>query len=161
MRCMCGADTAAGASAPQRWFSTMMVLSGPAVMDIGFPFCSGMALLFYSLKLDAKTQDDASMHTGCPVLSGTKWSATKWWDVWSVCCAGVVSRRHMGNVQPCSSALPACFHCRIHTDPFHPEWLAAGGQHMDTLTKLTVAWGRSLDCNLPTLHAVLEHIEQS
>jgi hypothetical protein len=37
-----------------------------------------MALLFYSLTLDAKSQDDASMHTGCPVLSGTKWSATKW-----------------------------------------------------------------------------------
>lgn len=52
----------------------------------------GMALLFYSLSLDAKVQDSASMHTGCPVLSGTKWSATKW----------------------------------IHTDPFHPEWLAAG-----------------------------------
>lgn len=44
-------------------------------------FCTvnaGTALLFYSLSLDAKVQDTASMHTGCPVLSGTKWSATKW-----------------------------------------------------------------------------------
>jgi prolyl 4-hydroxylase len=23
-------------------------------------------------------QDPASMHTGCPVLSGVKWTATKW-----------------------------------------------------------------------------------
>ena len=46
---------------------------------------AGMALLFYSLTPDAKTQDEASMHTGCPVLSGTKWSATKWCDAGLEC----------------------------------------------------------------------------
>ncbi|CAK0751576.1 hypothetical protein CVIRNUC_002078 [Coccomyxa viridis] len=37
----------------------------------------GDALLFYTLKPDS-SQDDASIHTGCPVLQGVKWTATKW-----------------------------------------------------------------------------------
>ncbi|CAM8921757.1 unnamed protein product [Rhodiola kirilowii] len=37
----------------------------------------GDALLFWSMKPDA-TPDKASMHGGCPVIRGTKWSATKW-----------------------------------------------------------------------------------
>ena len=37
----------------------------------------GDALLFWSLNPDA-TQDFASLHTGCPVIRGEKWSATKW-----------------------------------------------------------------------------------
>lgn len=42
------------------------------------PLCgAGDALLFYSLKPDS-SQDAASMHTGCPVLQGRKWTATKW-----------------------------------------------------------------------------------
>jgi hypothetical protein len=49
-----------------------------------------MSLLFYSLTLDAKSQDDASMHTGCPVLSGTKWSATKWCGCFVACLTGDV-----------------------------------------------------------------------
>ena len=36
-----------------------------------------MALLFYSLNLDG-TNDGASLHTGCPILQGVKWTATKW-----------------------------------------------------------------------------------
>ena len=36
-----------------------------------------MALLFYSLKPKAES-DPASMHTGCPVIEGIKWTATKW-----------------------------------------------------------------------------------
>jgi prolyl 4-hydroxylase len=37
----------------------------------------GAALLFYDLLPDGKTADPASLHTGCPTLKGTKWSATK------------------------------------------------------------------------------------
>ncbi|KAL3148525.1 hypothetical protein ABBQ38_013963 [Trebouxia sp. C0009 RCD-2024] len=37
----------------------------------------GMALLFYSLNLDGSS-DSASLHTGCPILQGVKWTATKW-----------------------------------------------------------------------------------
>ena len=40
--------------------------------------CAGDALLFYSLGPDGKTQDPTSMHTGCPIIKGTKWTATKW-----------------------------------------------------------------------------------
>ncbi len=38
---------------------------------------AGMALLFYSLNLDG-TSDQASLHTGCPIIQGVKWTATKW-----------------------------------------------------------------------------------
>ena len=37
----------------------------------------GDALLFWSLHPNATT-DDASLHAGCPVIKGEKWSATKW-----------------------------------------------------------------------------------
>ena len=37
----------------------------------------GDALLFYSLKLDG-TMDYSSLHTGCPVIKGTKWTGTIW-----------------------------------------------------------------------------------
>lgn len=37
----------------------------------------GDALLFFNLKIDA-TPDQASLHAGCQVLEGEKWSATKW-----------------------------------------------------------------------------------
>ena len=36
-----------------------------------------MALLFYSQDL-AGSQDPASLHTGCPIIKGVKWTATKW-----------------------------------------------------------------------------------
>lgn len=38
---------------------------------------AGDALLFYSL-LPGGQSDYTSMHTGCPVLKGSKWTATKW-----------------------------------------------------------------------------------
>lgn len=38
---------------------------------------AGDALLFYNLRVDG-SQDVAAMHTGCPVLDGIKWTATKW-----------------------------------------------------------------------------------
>lgn len=34
-------------------------------------------MLFYSLKPDG-SMDGASLHTGCPVIRGVKWTATKW-----------------------------------------------------------------------------------
>ena len=42
----------------------------------------GDALLFFSLHLDATT-DEHSLHGGCPVEEGEKWSATKWIHVQS------------------------------------------------------------------------------
>lgn len=42
----------------------------------------GDALLFFSLYPDA-TPDPASLHAGCPVVEGEKWSATKWIHVQS------------------------------------------------------------------------------
>lgn len=38
---------------------------------------AGDALLFWSLRPDGSL-DHASLHGGCPVLKGKKWSATKW-----------------------------------------------------------------------------------
>ncbi|CAI5467394.1 unnamed protein product [Closterium sp. Yama58-4] len=37
----------------------------------------GSALLFFSMKPDGSF-DTASLHSGCPVIEGEKWSATKW-----------------------------------------------------------------------------------
>jgi len=39
----------------------------------------GDALLFWDLKPDGQTGDKWSMHAGCPVIRGEKWSATKWY----------------------------------------------------------------------------------
>lgn len=38
----------------------------------------GDALLFWDLMPDGQTGDKWSMHAGCPVIKGEKWSATKW-----------------------------------------------------------------------------------
>ncbi|KAG7026717.1 putative prolyl 4-hydroxylase 10 [Cucurbita argyrosperma subsp. argyrosperma] len=40
----------------------------------------GDALLFWSMKPDASL-DPSSLHGGCPVIKGNKWSATKWMRV--------------------------------------------------------------------------------
>ena len=37
----------------------------------------GEAIIFYSLLSDGST-DRKSLHGGCPVIEGTKWSANKW-----------------------------------------------------------------------------------
>lgn len=34
--------------------------------------------MFWSMHPDSKREDSYSMHTGCPVLKGVKWTATKW-----------------------------------------------------------------------------------
>jgi hypothetical protein len=38
----------------------------------------GDAFMFWSVHPDGTKQDSYSMHTGCPVLKGVKWTATKW-----------------------------------------------------------------------------------
>jgi len=39
---------------------------------------AGDVLFFWGVKPDGKTIDPNSMHAGCPVIRGTKWTATKW-----------------------------------------------------------------------------------
>ena len=43
----------------------------------------GDALLFYSAHLNGE-MDDKSLHAGCPVLKGTKWTATRWQRVGAI-----------------------------------------------------------------------------
>ncbi|KAG2493976.1 hypothetical protein HYH03_007903 [Edaphochlamys debaryana] len=38
----------------------------------------GDALLFWSINPDGQSEDFHASHTGCPVISGVKWTATKW-----------------------------------------------------------------------------------
>eukprot|EP00271_Cylindrocystis_brebissonii_P014476 TRINITY_DN35827_c0_g1_i1.p1 TRINITY_DN35827_c0_g1~~TRINITY_DN35827_c0_g1_i1.p1 ORF type:complete len:278 (-),score=42.73 TRINITY_DN35827_c0_g1_i1:390-1223(-) len=47
---------------------------------VGFRPKRGDAILFWSMKPDA-TLDQKSLHAGCPVIKGNKWSATKWMRV--------------------------------------------------------------------------------
>ena len=47
---------------------------------VAVPPRAGDALLFYSLTPDGRV-DPKSLHGGCPVLRGDKWSATKWMRV--------------------------------------------------------------------------------
>jgi 2OG-Fe(II) oxygenase superfamily len=41
---------------------------------------AGSAVAFWSLQTDGRL-DSGSLHGGCPVIRGTKWSATKWWGL--------------------------------------------------------------------------------
>ncbi|WOL11930.1 putative prolyl 4-hydroxylase 3 [Canna indica] len=52
-------------------------LSQCAKMGLGVKPKMGDALLFYNMKPDA-TMDPQSLHGGCPVVRGNKWSAAKW-----------------------------------------------------------------------------------
>ena len=67
----------------------------------------GDALLFFSLHPDATT-DETSLHTGCPVLRGEKWSATKW--------------IHVASFQQPVRDPAAC----TNEDPRCQEWAASG-----------------------------------
>lgn len=60
----------------------MQVTDVPGASDcargvVGFKPVKGSALLFFSQTPDG-TLDEKSLHTGCPVIKGDKWSATKW-----------------------------------------------------------------------------------
>eukprot|EP00897_Mesotaenium_endlicherianum_P002920 jgi/Mesen1/2656/ME000167S01803 len=67
----------------------------------------GDALLFWSLKPDA-TADFFSLHSGCPVIEGEKWSATKW--------------IHVNSFEPPKRDPSVC----TDDDPRCPEWAGAG-----------------------------------
>jgi len=54
--------------------------SSCAKRGIAVKAVKGDALLFWSLKPDGE-EDTSSLHAGCPVIKGTKWSATKWMHV--------------------------------------------------------------------------------
>ena len=38
----------------------------------------GSALVFWDMDPSSESEDYLSYHTGCPVVSGTKWSVTMW-----------------------------------------------------------------------------------
>mmetsp|Transcript_10710 Transcript_10710/g.12535 ORF Transcript_10710/g.12535 Transcript_10710/m.12535 type:complete len:315 (+) Transcript_10710:107-1051(+) len=64
----------------------------------------GDALLFWSLKPDG-TEDTSSLHAGCPVIRGDKWSATKWMHVANFGGGGAAAARKSGK---CEDANPNC-----------------------------------------------------
>lgn len=45
----------------------------PSTMPMTPPGPAGNAVLFWDTKLGSMRQDKFSLHTGCPVLKGTKW----------------------------------------------------------------------------------------
>ncbi|GAX75544.1 hypothetical protein CEUSTIGMA_g2987.t1 [Chlamydomonas eustigma] len=53
-------------------------LSPCAQGHVAFPPRRGDALLFYSIHPDGRTEDMHSMHEGCPVVKGAKWTTTVW-----------------------------------------------------------------------------------
>ncbi|XP_023006272.1 probable prolyl 4-hydroxylase 4 [Cucurbita maxima] len=60
----------------------------------------GDALLFFSLEPNA-IPDTNSLHGGCPVLEGEKWSATKWIHVDSF-------SKNLGNIGDCTDLNESC-----------------------------------------------------
>ena len=88
-------------STPEEGGETVFPSAGVKVAGAGWSDCAragfavkarrGDALLFYSLLPDG-TKDQASLHGGCPVLKGTKWSATKWIHVNKFVPPGEVAR---------------------------------------------------------------------
>lgn len=67
---MCGRCHAVGAPALGMSCSRFSVQYLPHISDCA----AGRALIFYDIKPDGKTQDAHSMHTGCPVIKGVKWT---------------------------------------------------------------------------------------
>lgn len=45
----------------------------PSTVPMTPPGPAGNAVLFWDTKLGSMRQDKFSLHTGCPVLKGTKW----------------------------------------------------------------------------------------
>jgi hypothetical protein len=50
----------------------------PLLLLVLLLLLQGDAFMFWSVHPDGTKQDSYSMHTGCPVLKGVKWTATKW-----------------------------------------------------------------------------------
>jgi prolyl 4-hydroxylase len=53
-------------------------LSECAKGHVAFKPRRGDGLLFWSIHPDGKTEDPASLHEGCPVVKGAKWTTTVW-----------------------------------------------------------------------------------
>ncbi|KAG7669310.1 hypothetical protein Ndes2526B_g05614 [Nannochloris sp. 'desiccata'] len=77
----------------------------------------GDALLFWSAKPDG-SHDEASLHTGCPVISGIKWTATFW-----IHSAPFRPEQLEEPVQVDEKLKPE--ECK-DTEPECPRWAAAG-----------------------------------
>jgi prolyl 4-hydroxylase len=60
---------------PDGWRWSRCAQEGVAVKPV-----KGNALLFWSMKVGGEL-DGGSSHAGCPVINGTKWTATKWMHV--------------------------------------------------------------------------------
>lgn len=83
----------------------------------------GDALLFWSIAPDGKTEDFHASHTGCPVLRGVKWTATKWIH------AKPFRPREMADALRAPKPLPSLFKdpgiCEDNTPACH-DWAAKG-----------------------------------
>lgn len=79
----------------------------------------GDALLFWSIKPDGETEDRASMHAGCPVEEGVKWTGTIWVSslVFSVCEREAPTK----NTPPPIFLCPSCL--------FSPSFFPPAVQH--------------------------------
>ncbi|KAF9618277.1 hypothetical protein IFM89_000912 [Coptis chinensis] len=85
---------------PRRKPTTDDDLSDCAKKGIAVRPRKGDALLFFSL-IPSATPDPLSLHAGCPVLEGEKWSATKWIHVDSF-------DKILGDVGGCSDENERC-----------------------------------------------------
>ena len=79
-----GGETAFPRTTDENWVSVETKdrlgshLSDCAKGHVAAPIKKGDALMFWSLNPDGHSRDGLSMHTGCPVVKGVKWTATKW-----------------------------------------------------------------------------------
>lgn len=69
----------------------------------------GDAMVFFSLRPDS-TLDDASLHTGCPVIRGVKWTATKWihTEPFRPALLGKEAADEVVYPEDCKDAMPEC-----------------------------------------------------
>lgn len=93
------------------FFSTLQTVelawSWPYALFDFIPTCNGVvkprkgdALLFFSLEPNA-IPDTNSLHGGCPVIEGEKWSATKWIHVDSF-------SKNLANIGNCTDQNESC-----------------------------------------------------
>ncbi|PNH01464.1 hypothetical protein TSOC_012648 [Tetrabaena socialis] len=75
-------------------------------------------MLFWSINPDGNTEDYHASHTGCPVLAGVKWTATKWIHAKPFRPAEMASGRHVPYVQDPGRCTDDSSSCR--------EWAAMG-----------------------------------
>jgi hypothetical protein len=94
---------------------------------------AGRALIFYDIQPDGKTQDAHSMHTGCPVIKGVKWTgAATGGQAGTMQYLHVLSHPHMlfsASRSTLKSAVTlSTGTVWIHTAPFRPETLTLGAE---------------------------------